>query len=107
MPVPANGQAAKISGLCGAERVGAGRTQAEQEQAGQSDAADDLREHLGLKRLRPGVTGVEIDSQQASVDSADHHVISPPAALATRSTVEWGRNVSARSRVNRSSTTKL
>ena len=46
IPVPANGDVAKMRGLFGTERVRARRAEAKQEQTRQPDAADDLGEDL-------------------------------------------------------------
>ena len=74
MPVPTNGEVAKISGLCGAERISARRAETEQEQARQPDAADDVGEDLrrsGSLQLAAASPRSSTRMQALRVDAAD------------------------------------
>ena len=89
MPVPMKGLAAKMSGLSGPSGSAPGGQCAQQEEARQSDPAEDGRDASRRRSPRPWLPEVEIDPQEAAV--ARRACASRPATLATRSSRRAGR----------------
>ena len=73
IPVPTKGLVAKMSGFSGAERVGAGGAESQQEPTRQPRAADDVLENLRRQWFLPSgsLIAAQFDAEQPAMHAAD------------------------------------